>query len=824
VTLSRRTMVKLGLGAGATSLLPRTALAAAGVDAAGVLPPAERIGARPLPLSAVRLQGGPLKHAQELDAAYLLALEPDRMLAYYRDLAGMEPKAQPYGGWDGGGRNLTGHVAGHYLSAVSLMYAATGDARFRERADYLVDELKAVQDRHGDGFVGALQGVQAAFARLSRGEIHSAAFDLNGEWSPWYTLHKTFAGLRDAYRFAGNRTALDVEAKFAAWAERVVEPLDAAQVQHMLNTEFGGMNEVLVDLFEDTGDERWLALSYRFEHTAFLEPLRRHQDDLGGKHGNTQIPKIIGSADRYALRGDPADLMAAAYFWDEVAHRHSFATGGHGTDEYFGPPGRLRDRVDGRTAESCNVYNMIKLTRRLFQFVPDAAYADFHERALFNHVLGSIDPAAGDMCYMVPVGRGVTREYQDMERDFTCCVGTGMESHALHGDGIYYEAGDRLWVNLYVPSTADWADAGVRLTMETGFPTGERARLSVATDAPRAFTLSLRRPWWAGEGFGVRVNGEAVEVDRRPERGADPDLYAWDFQASDYVDVVRTWRSGDVVQIDLPKPLRVEALPDDPGRAALMWGPLVLAGDLGPEPSGRRDEDDGRDPSSTPVFVREADVDVSDWVKPTDTTGHFRTEGAGREPNAAGAAREVDLAPFYEIQRRTYAAYWDLFTPGEWEERKAAYASEAERQRLLEAATVAWIQPGEIVFERRFGYQGSEGVSAARVEGRPGRRGRGWFSFVVPVDAAHPMALILTYFSDDRRAAPAAFDVLVDGARLTTQEVARGGPRRFYDVEIAVPQEMTRGKERVTLRFASHDDSQIATVFGIRIVRADGPR
>jgi len=237
MTLSRRTMVKLGLGAGATSLLPRTALAAPDVPA--TVPAADRIRARRLPLSAVRLMGGPLKHAQELDAAYLLELEPDRMLAYYRELAGLERKAQPYGGWDGGGRNLTGHVAGHYLSAVSLMYAATGDDRFKGRGDYLVGELKTVQDRHGDGFVGALQGVQDAFARLSRGEIRSAAFDLNGEWSPWYTLHKTFAGLRDAYRFAGNRTALDVETKFAAWAEGVVEPLDAWQIQHMLNTEFG---------------------------------------------------------------------------------------------------------------------------------------------------------------------------------------------------------------------------------------------------------------------------------------------------------------------------------------------------------------------------------------------------------------------------------------------------------------------------------------------------------------------------------------------------------------------------------------------------------
>lgn len=847
MTVSRRTMVKLGLGAGATSLIPGAGVAAARDAAPGAAAPppahhaADRLRAGRLPLSAVRLTGGPLRHAQELDAAYLLSLEPDRMLAPYRTLAGLEPKGEPYGGWDGPGRNLTGHVAGHYLSAVSLMWAATGDERFRERARYLVDELKAVQDRHGDGFVGALEGVRDAFARLSRGEIRSAAFDLNGEWSPWYTLHKTYAGLRDAYRFTGNRTALDVETGFAAWAEAVVAPLSDEQIQRMLNTEFGGMNEVFVDLWEDTGDERWLRLSYRFEHTDFLEPLRRHQDNLANKHGNTQIPKLIGSADRYALAGDPADLLAAAFFWNQVAHRHSFATGGHGTDEYFGPPGRLDDRIDGRTAETCNVYNMIKLTRRLFELSPDPAYADFHERALFNHILSSIDPEDGRTCYMVPVGRRVAREYQDMQRSFTCCVGTGMESHALHGDGLYYVTDDRLWVSLYAPSTAEWVEAGVRLEVETDFPLGETARLRVTAERPRDFTLSLRRPYWAGEGFRVRVNGE--EVGEGGGGGAAPgaggagpsgpgagsqapsgsDLYAWDFPVSAFVDVERTWRTGDVVEVTLPKTLRVEGLPDNPGRASILWGPLVLAGDLGPQPSSR-DEDDGGDPATVPVFVREPGP-VSEWVRPAGSEpGRFRTAGAGREPNPAGAAREVDLAPFYRLHRRTYATYWDLFTPEEWEAQRAAYADEAERQRLLEAATVAWIQPGETVFEREFGYRGSEGVTAARIEGRPGRRGRGWFSLDVPVDPEWPLTLILTYFSDDRRATPAAFDVRVDGELLSAQEVARSAPRRFYDVEIPVPAELTRGEERVTLRFESREGSQIATIFGVRLVRADAPR
>jgi len=614
--------------------------------------------ARPLDLSSVRLLGGPLKRAQDLDAKYLLELEPDRMMAYYRQLAGLKPKAKPYGGWDGGGRNLTGHIAGHYLSAVSLMWAATGDARFKERADYIVKELKEVQDKHGDGYLSALAGGRQCFDAVARGNIRSGGFDLNGLWAPWYVLHKTFAGLRDAHRYTGNRTALDMEIKFAAWAEGILSKLTDAQIQRMLNTEFGGMNEVLADLYADTGDKRWLNLSYRFEHRSFVEPLKRHQDVLEGKHANTQVPKLIGSADRYVYAGDVGDIIAASFFWDRVVQHHSFATGGHGKDEYFGKPDMLSDRVDGRTAETCNVYNMLKLTRRLFSLRPDSHYADFHERALFNHILASIDPEDGRTCYMVPVGRGVRHEYANMFRSFTCCVGTGMESHALHGYGIYYESGDRLWVNLYAPSTAEWAAGGVKLKMDTDFPEGELATLKLTLQSPKEFTLALRRPYWVGDGFTVKVNGQAVSEDviaplrDVPESGRQVANRLLRRPGS-YVELKRTWKSGDTVVLNLPKTLRLEPLPDNPRRAAIMWGPLVLAGDLGPERRRENDRGAGYTQPRVPVFVA-AERPVAEWLKPVpDKPGHFRTDGVGRE-------RDVDFVPFYRLHRRTYAVYWDL--------------------------------------------------------------------------------------------------------------------------------------------------------------------
>ncbi len=605
--------------------------------------------ALPLPLSDVRLTGGPLKHAQELDARYLLKLDPDQILYYLRKAAGLQPKASHGdGGWDGPGRDLAGHIAGHYLSALSYMYAATGDPRFKQRADYMVEQLKEIQDKQGDGYIGALMGAERVggtnrlvqgktlFEEVARRQIRSSPFDLNGMWSPWYVEHKIFAGLRDAYHYTGNRQALEVEIKFAGWVSTIVTHLTDAQDQRMLRTEFGGMNEVLADLYADTGDRRWLALSGKFEHRAVVDPLAHHEDILGGLHENTQVPKLIGELARYIFTGNKTDGSAAKFFWNQVVFHHSFATGGAGHNEYFGPPDKLNDIVEGRDDESCPVYNMLKMTRTLFAIRPEAKYADFLERALFNHVLASIDPNDGQTCYMVPVGQGVQHEYQDMFRSFTCCVGTGMEDHALLGYGIYYESGDKLWVNLYAPSTARWRAEGVNLKMQTDFPEGQHAALEFELHSPKNFTVALRRPAWAGKEFAVTINGRPVHPLPPPDS---------------YVEVSRRWRNGDTATLVLPKRLHEQPLPDNPRRVALMWGPLVLAGDLGPIKPQRAHP---RRSDSPEIRFLAADQPPSRWLKPVaGEPGTFRTDGVGRP-------KDVTLKPFYLLPERTYGIYWEI--------------------------------------------------------------------------------------------------------------------------------------------------------------------
>jgi hypothetical protein len=444
------------------------------------------------------------------------------------------------------------------------------------------------------------------------------------------------------------------------------------------------------------------------------------------------------------------------------------------------------------------------MSRTLFSVDPEIRYADFHERALFNHILASQDPQDGRVCYMVPVGRGVQHEYQDKFEDFTCCVGSGMESHALHGYGIYYESADKLWVSLYVPTRANWQTEGVQVEMKTDFPMGETASIEITPKSAKKFTLALRRPYWAGAGFSVKVNGRPLK-----------DLP----KADSYVEITRTWKKGDTVELALPKTLRKEPLPDNPERFALMWGPLVLAGDLGPERQGpeRRARRNAAGEDSAPVLVA-AREPLENFLKPVPgRPGTFVTSGVG-------LASDITFTPFYQLPRRRYAIYWDMFTPEEWKKKSEAFAAEQEKQNKLEAATVAFAQPGQMQTERDFNQQGEDSAPVQVME-RYGRRGTKWFSFDVPVETGRPMGLVITFSNDARR--NGSFDILVDGRKVGEQATERRSPEqdvRFFDVEYSIPAELVEGKQKVTVRFEASSGSDIPGVFGIRTIRTDAAR
>jgi DUF1680 family protein len=741
--------------------------------------------AQPFSLREVRLLDGPFRSAMERNGKYLLALEADRLLCWFRKNAGLEPKAPVYGGWETQG--VAGHTLGHYLTACAQMYAASGDARYKERVDYIVEELNACQQKRGDGYVGAIPDGDRVFREISEGDIRSQSFDLNGIWVPWYTLHKLFAGLIDSYLYADNPQALTVAERLADWAIRITEKLTPEQWQRMLACEHGGMNESMTLLYAITGRSDYLEMARKFHHRAVLDPMERKEERLAGLHGNTQVPKVIGCARQYELTGEERYRTIASFFWDAVTHHHLYVIGGFTSAEAFGPPGRLSDRLTATTAETCKTYNLLKLTRHLFCWNPSAEYADYYERALYNHILASQNPDDGMVCYYMPLQPGAFKTYSTPDDSFWCCVGTGIENHTKYADSIYFRDDQGLYVNLFIPSELRWQEKGLTLRQETRFPEENVTRLTLACDKPTTLSLRIRYPAWAAGPPVVKINGRTQKADGKP---------------GTYVELKRTWKTGDRIEITLPMSLRQEAMPDNPNRVALLYGPIVLAGALGPQ---------DREAPRTPVFVSDGRPLVQRLKPVPGRTLTFQTQGVGRPA-------DVTLIPYYAMHHQRYSVYWDLLTEAEWQRREAEYRAEQERLRELERRTVDMLAIGEMQPERDHNLQG-EKTGAGDFQGRKWRHAvdGGWFSFEMKVLPDQPVDLVLTYWGSD--VGGREFDILVDGEKIATQVLNNNHPERFFDVTHPLPESLTRGKQKVTIRLQAHPQRMAGGLFGCRIVR-----
>jgi uncharacterized protein len=753
--------------------------------------PAAPPQARPFPLGDVRVLEGPFKEGQDAAVRWLLSLEPDRFLANFRTEAGLEPKAEHYPGWERQG--VSGHSAGHYLSACAIGYAVTGDRRFSERVAYLVRELAECQAAQGDGYVAAIPNGRQVYAEVAAGNIRSSGFDLNGCWVPNYTMHKLFAGLRDAYRLVDHAPALEVAVRLADWFETTHANLTEEQMQAVMVAEYGGLNETFADLYADTGDARYLALARRFHHRAVLDPLALGEDILPGKHANTQIPKLTGLATLYELDGRASDRMAAEFFWDRVVNHHSYVTGGHCDHEYFGQPDRLNDRLSPATTETCNVYNMLKLTRHVFGWNPVAAVGDFNERALLNHMRASQHPD-GRVIYNLSLQPGHHKEYQRFDDWWTCCMGTGMESHLRYGESIYFHDEEGLWVNLFIPSQLHWQrGSGVVVRQETEFPDADTVTLTLALQGQETFTLRVRHPHWAMQGMRIFVNGDDQAVESQP---------------SSYAELRRAWRGGDRVTITMPMTLRSESMPDNAKRIGIFYGPTLLAADLGPV-----DNPEAVKPGFVPVLLTD-DRPVTDWVRPVmDRALMFRTVGVGRP-------RDVELVPFFQLHDRRYTVYLDLFTADDWARREADIRAEEARERQLAGRTLDVLRVGEMQPERDHNLQG-ERTGAGEAFGRRWRHAvdGGWFSFELNVAPDQPAELLCTYWGGD--SGNRVFDVTVEGERIATQRLQANQPGRFFDVTYPIPVGITEGRERVTVRFQAHPGAMAGGLFGARMLRAE---
>ncbi|WP_454886737.1 beta-L-arabinofuranosidase domain-containing protein [Sphingomonas oryzagri] len=743
----------------------------------------------PLPLKDVRLLPSPFLDAVQANHRYLLSLEPDRLLHNFRKYAGLTPKAEVYGGWEGD--TIAGHTLGHYLSALSLIYAQTGDAEAKRRVDYIVADLAECQKARGTGYVAGLQrkhkdGTLAdgeeIFPEIMKGDIRSGGFDLNGAWSPLYNIHKTFAGLLDAQELCGNQQALQVAIGLARYFQRVFAALSDEQMQTMLGCEYGGLNESYAELSTRTGDAQWMTVAERIHDNKVLDPLEKGQDDLPNIHANTQIPKLIGLARIHELTGRQAPGDGARFFWEAVTEHHSYVIGGNADREYFFAPDAISKHLTEQTCEHCNSYNMLKLTRHLYGWQPDGALFDYYERTHFNHVLAAQDPSSGMFTYMTPLMSGIKRGWSEPTNDFWCCVGTGMESHAKHGDSIYWQGKDALLVNLFIPSRAHWAAKGADVELATGYPYDGAVRLTLSTlQRAGAFSIAMRVPGWA-KSVTLTVNGKPVEAER----------------AAGYAIVRRRWQAGDVLGMTLPMDLRTESTPDDPDTIAILRGPLVLAADLGP-----------------------ADKDLANAAAPalvsSDILGSFRADSvqpAVYRTQGLGRPADMTFGPFYKAWQRRSAVYFKRFTDAGWEKEKVAFAAEQARLADLAARSVDVMHLGEMQPERD--HDLTSDISYPVVyRGRQGRDARsgGFFQFRMAVKPG-PLMLEATYWGDERKR---AFDILIDGQKVATQELEALKPGEFVDIDYAVPETMTRGKKTVMVRFQPHTGHTAGPVFGVRL-------
>lgn len=737
-------------------------------------------------LKDVRLLDSPFKHAMEINNEWMMELDMDRLLSNFRKNADLEPRAESYGSWEAMG--IAGHTLGHYLTALSQQYASTGDEECKRRVDYIVSELDSCQMNFVNGFIGGMPGGDKVFKEVKKGVIRSKGFDLNGIWVPWYNEHKTMMGLNDAYLLVGNETALKVLVNLSDYLADIIAGLSREQMQEMLNCEYGGMNEAFAQVYALTGNKKYLDASYAFYHERLQDKLAEGVDVLPGLHSNTQIPKIIGSARQYELTGNKRDEKIAEFFWHTVVHSHSYANGGNSMGEYLSTPKKLNDRLATSTCETCNTYNMLKLSQHLYCWSNDAQYLDYYERALYNHILASQHPEDARTCYFVSLGMGSRKNFYSKDNNFTCCMGSGFENHSKYGGAIYSyttESND-LNVNLYIPSTLTWNDRNIRMRMETAYPNDGKVTLRLEECPSQQLAINLRYPSWAQSGVTLKVNGKKQTVDARP---------------GSFITLSRKWKKGDRIEVDFPMSLYTESMPDNADRRAVFYGPSLLAGAFGPEE---------RKIGDVPVFINE-EKELIKYIEPVkNELLAFRTV-------ASGGPDGVKMIPFFATYDQYYTVYWDVFSPAEWEQVEAKRAAELERIARLDARTLDYIDLGMMQPERDHNLEGENtrigefGVHKYRFAYEDG-----WFSFDMKCNFNDPTQLLMTYWGGD--SGKYTFELVVNDTWVQPVTV-KGNPEEFVEMILDLPKELTEGKETIKVKFRGVGKNRVSNLYNCRLMK-----
>jgi uncharacterized protein len=755
------------------------------------------------PLQQVKLLPGIFKDAESTDLNYIMALKPDRLLAPYLREAGLKPKAESYTNWESSG--LDGHIGGHYLSALAMMYASTGDEKVLARLNYMIDELKACQDKNGDGYIGGVPGSKELWAQVKKGDLSG----FKKKWVPFYNIHKTFAGLRDAYLYTDNQTAKAMLIKFADWFVDITGSITPQKMQEILQTEHGGVNEVLADIYTLTGDKKYLAAAYSFSQLAILLPLEKGQDKLNNLHANTQIPKIIGFKRIADVNADTAYNKAARFFWETVIAHRTVAIGGNSVREHFNPAADFTSMITSEQGpETCNTYNMLKLTKSLFLSDPKVSYMDYYERALYNHILSTQHPGKGGFVYFTPMRPGHYRVYSQPETSMWCCVGSGMENHAKYGEMIYAYNDNGLFVNLFIPSQLTWKQKGLTLTQQTNFPESEKTTLTINNVKPGIFAINVRYPAWVSPGqMQVRVNGKPFNVTASP---------------SSYININRFWKKGDVIELILPMHNSVEKLPDGSKYEAVIHGPIVMAAVLDSTNMPDLFANDSRmghvaqgmlyPLQQMPMFVSNTTNDA-DLVKAKPGTP--LTFSATNLIYPAKYSN-LTLVPFYKIHDDRYIVYWQRETPESLvADRKKMAEEEAEKAKLA-LITIDMVTPGEQQPESDH-FMESQNSNTGVNHDKHWRDTRSYFSYKLTDKVKQATTLRVTYFGRDKGR---DFSILLNDQPIAAvkQDGSRG--EDFYTEDYPIPASLLNTSiGTLTVKFSATAGSVTGGIYEVRLLK-----
>ncbi|MGI0105743.1 beta-L-arabinofuranosidase domain-containing protein [Salinimicrobium sp. WS361] len=761
-------------------------------------------------LQEVELGEGPFKQAMLTDLDYILELEPDRLLAPFLREAGLEPKASSYPNWENSG--LDGHIGGHYLTALAQMYASAGSEEAYERLEYMLSELKSAQEAYGTGYIGGVPGSKEVWAEIRSGELKPASFSLNDRWVPLYNIHKTYAGLLDAYQHAGNEMAKEMLIDFTDWMIDLTANLSDEQIQSLLISEHGGLNEVFADVSRITGEEKYLNLARQFSQKALLNPLSDENDVLNGMHANTQIPKIIGFEAVAALSGDEEYHDAAKYFWENVVNQRTVAIGGNSVREHFHPASDFSAMInDVQGPETCNTYNMLKLSKKLFQADGMEKYLDYYEEGLYNHILSSQHPEKGGFVYFTPMRPGHYRVYSQPETSFWCCVGSGIENHGKYNEFIYAYSENDLYVNLFIPSTLNWKERGLSLTQKTSFPEEEFTSFNVAAKSPQDFNLKIRYPRWITPGeLEIKVNGEPIEVNAEP---------------GTYISINRQWSNGDKIDVKLPMHLTSERLPDGSDYKALKYGPIVLAAKTGNEDMYGLFADDSRGGhiaageiiplSEMPYFISDETENIETLVK--KVPGKNLTFSAS-EVIYPAKFKDLEFIPFYKLHDSRYAVYLPLETTEGIEKIRKKLEQKEEEEKLLAALTIDRVAPGEQQPEADHFIE-SQNSSIGTHRDRHWRGAEGWFSYNLVDKGKQARKLRITYFGGDNGR---NFKVYVNDKVIAEESFHGLEGNRFFEKDYILPAGLVKNSNGILrLKFEAAPGSRTAGIYDVRLLKEE---